>query len=605
MKKTWEGYITFGVILLLGNLVLTPVLFKEYKLLQFAIYTVFLLLYFLRNYRQQIITPSLKQSTFEKILSLFVLWQGLSVLWATHKGIAVYTTQQWLIVYAFYFITKKHFQDNPQQTKKIVLNLLPILTFAILGHTYYEYFSIKTTTIDTITGTYGKNLYAFTGLVGHKNTVASLLFLLVILNNYGFSESKGTRRVVYGLSLVLSITLILFLESRSVLIAATATLVLAGIVWLIQKASFQFNKKDIGIGIGSIVGLLLLNLFFFDNNSFKERMNIQNWTSSRSFTERILLWKKTTILIKNHALLGVGTGNWYIEFPSVGLGGLAKVERDNKVFGHPHNEFLAIFSETGLVGVILFLLMLGVSIVNLISKLFGKKDDKNIDHHLALLALLSIWGYAFIWGLTTVSKILNMQVFFFFILGWMQSLEQKKTTAYEKKYSLAQNGFWLILWSFQLFVVSQQVQEKKMYKKIIANEIMPTEEAELMESPKALNYYTQSIYQTKFRLGNNLVKAKAYDKAIEQYKEGLEINPHHSTYLGKIGETYFRKKSYDEAVEYLKKAVAINPKYKRMKFRLIQSYIRLKDAKKAMYWVEKTELTPEQKSKLLKEIKAL
>lgn len=605
MKKTWEGYIIFGVILLLGNLILTPLFFKEYRLLQFAIYTIFLLLYFLLNRRQQIITPFLKQTTFEKILSVFVLWQGLSVFWATHKGIAVYTTQQWLIVYTIYFITKKHFQENPQQTKKIVLNLLLFLTFAVLGHTFYEYFSIKTSTIETITGTFNKNLYDFIGLVGHKNTVASLLFLLTILNIYGFLQAQKAIKVLYGISIILCIPLLLLLESRSVFIALIFTLGLASIVWLTKRKSFQLDKKAIGFGMLGVILLLSLNLQIFNNKTFKERMNIQNWTSSRSFTERVILWDKTIQLIKNHVVLGVGTGNWYIKFPSVGLEGLVKVERENKVFGHPHNEFLAVFAETGIVGIILFLLILGVSIVNLTSKLFSKKDSEKIDQQLAFVLLLSIWSYIFILGLTTVSKILNIQVFFFFVVGWSQSLIQKGNTKDESKNGIFPNNAWLILWSLQIFTIYQQVQEKKMYKKLIDNELSLKEEEMLMEIPNMLNYYTQSIYQIKFRLGNNLVKEKSYDKAIEQYKKGLEINPHHSIYLEKIGGTYFRKKEYKEAIKYLKKSVAINPKYKRTKYRLIQSYIRLKDAKKAIYWLKKTELTPEQKSKLLKEIKAL
>ena len=66
---------------------------------------------------------------------------------------------------------------------------------------------------------------------------------------------------------------------------------------------------------------------------------------------RLSTWKRTLPMIADHPILGVGQGNWQIHYPRYDGG-------TNITFGaapeRPHNNWLQIFAETGIVGLILY-----------------------------------------------------------------------------------------------------------------------------------------------------------------------------------------------------------------------------------------------------------
>jgi O-antigen ligase len=65
------------------------------------------------------------------------------------------------------------------------------------------------------------------------------------------------------------------------------------------------------------------------------------------------MWKKTMLMVKDHPLTGVGTGNWRIVINSYGLGGTIM---GKGMYGpdRTHNTYLQIASETGIPGILLY-----------------------------------------------------------------------------------------------------------------------------------------------------------------------------------------------------------------------------------------------------------
>ena len=80
--------------------------------------------------------------------------------------------------------------------------------------------------------------------------------------------------------------------------------------------------------------------------------------STSSLAERCLLWDKTYHIADKHPLTGCGIGNWQIHFPDAGLEGLYRSDVWNVNFTKPHNEYLGMLSETGYLGLLLYIIFL-------------------------------------------------------------------------------------------------------------------------------------------------------------------------------------------------------------------------------------------------------
>lgn len=62
-----------------------------------------------------------------------------------------------------------------------------------------------------------------------------------------------------------------------------------------------------------------------------------------------------------------------------------------------------------------------------------------------------------------------------------------------------------------------------------------------------------------FNQGINLYRSGNYSKAIEQYKQAIEIYPHDYDFYNNLGLTYKKNSQFDLAVDALKKSIDLKP----------------------------------------------
>ena len=113
---------------------------------------------------------------------------------------------------------------------------------------------------------------------------------------------------------------------------------------------------------------LLIPLLFLNSSIVKDRINlgineISNvsaaYEKETSMGSRIIAWKNAIELVKEHPLLGVGTGGYEPAFVDH-----VKDQKGQENFLHhdPHNQFLKILAELGMVGLVIFLSFLGATL---------------------------------------------------------------------------------------------------------------------------------------------------------------------------------------------------------------------------------------------------
>ena len=138
--------------------------------------------------------------------------------------------------------------------------------------------------------------------------------------------------------------------------------------------------------------------YFYDDDFgvYLQNFDVRQYLSSTSANQRLQIWGQTMLLIQEKPLTGTGAGNWEIFFPKNGLAEIVPTGKDI-FFQRPHNDFLWVFSEIGLLG---FLAYVGMFFVALFA---GFKSLRNVDKNTRLniwILLSGLIGYILITNLS-------------------------------------------------------------------------------------------------------------------------------------------------------------------------------------------------------------
>lgn len=175
--------------------------------------------------------------------------------------------------------------------------------------------------------------------------------------------SRPFRIALLFTSLLLIINIAFISGGRSgyvVLIVCSASMVIG-----LLSSNNRFKIKSISIGIFSLA-LIATTLILAPSShqrivqAFDEAVHYQDATHVTSMGIRMYFWKNTLEMIERKPLTGYGTGAFesaYREQVSNKSGIAATITSD------PHNQFLKIAVEHGILGLLVFLVFLGSSLL--------------------------------------------------------------------------------------------------------------------------------------------------------------------------------------------------------------------------------------------------
>ncbi|MBQ6770649.1 MAG: O-antigen ligase family protein [Bacteroidales bacterium] len=318
---------------------------------------------------------------------LFTLLCGCSILWATNTAEAVFafSTQLLspLIIIVFYGLlsTKK------QLTQKALWISAATVLAVYLFFTLVQLFHVESFSFD--------QLYRVSGLSGHKNLLAVMLFVLsgFLLTSFAIFENKVLRwlsAVVFAIAFIV----IFLLKSRAVLLGVLVAGGCFGMMMLLRTRCCNEARRSHLLLVMSIIVVyvfLTVGLRVFADRSVPhtaEKSEIEHkMLSTSSLAERCLLWEKTYHVVDNHPFMGCGIGNWQIHFPDAGLDGLYRADVWNVNFTKPHNEYLGILAETGYLGLLLYVAFLTSIIVLSFFALLRTENRKDFLYGAIILSL--------------------------------------------------------------------------------------------------------------------------------------------------------------------------------------------------------------------------
>lgn len=287
-------------------------------------------------------------------LILLNLTMYISVFIAMNKRLTI-TNSIRFSLYLFIFYLISYTIKNKRQISAI---LNAFLFTAILSSLLTIYQIIK---IVIIGNSIDKTHRISSFLENSNNLGAYSILSIFIVIMFMIKCNKKSGKIFFGfLSLLLFINIIAS-QSRNALIGLFIGSLLVAIL---------YDKRFI------ILSIILPIILFIIPQS---RLRILQIFDPVQNVSRFKIWEAAKMMIKDNPIFGIGYENFQLNYPIyVGNNRGTLLVWDGFKTLHPHNIFLKIQCELGVLGTIAFILFICISLITLI-KLSNKHTDKNIS----------------------------------------------------------------------------------------------------------------------------------------------------------------------------------------------------------------------------------
>lgn len=186
-------------------------------------------------------------------------------------------------------------------------------------------------------------------------TILSFFLVLLLLLNC----KKNYQKVFLSIISILLISNIILSQSRNALLALLFGSVLIALL---------YDKRFI------IISIIMPIILFIIPQSRIRLLDILDLNQNSS---RFKIWKSAILMIKDNPFFGLGYENFSTAYPDYISHNQDLIVNGSYKALHPHNIFLKIQVELGILGSIFFILFLSLTILSLVSYIKSCKNKKN------------------------------------------------------------------------------------------------------------------------------------------------------------------------------------------------------------------------------------
>ncbi len=424
--------------------------------------------------------------------------------------------------------------------------------------------------LKTGTITVPEDTYAIQGMFEHRNLYAQLLFFSFPFTLYGSLSLTGFWKQLARVCFAVSLFMLLILSNR-----ATWLALLSGFILLVptfigyvrkngQTTQIMALGKTLRLPVlGAVLLTLVFFAVFFETKTInKHAANIVNFEKG-STKDRMVLWKNTLALIREKPITGHGLASWKIKVLECGNTGLAS--EDNITFYQtPHNDFLWVATEQGLIGLAVYLSIFLLCFFYLIKTLKSASDIRQFLFCFSLLFMFA--GYTVYAFFSFPRERIESCIMFALVPGLCLALYFKNSGLLfwrpgKRNYFLFILPL-LVIYGLRIGIVRFRGEvhlAKAMQAKANGDNQKIIHEIEKASSPfyqidpvsTPLAWYSGSAL---FNLGN-------YTEALKAYEEAVRITPCHIHVLNNLASCYEMLGKHELALEYYNKALTLAPNF--------------------------------------------
>ncbi len=506
----------------------------------------------------------LKQPVILVYFAYFLL-VSFSSIWATNFAEASYEfLKTGLFFLVFLYLILYIFKNDNTKNNFVFAFIILGGILSIIGFTEY----IKAFA-DTGFGL--KTAYKVIGNNAHKNIFSQVLFITFSFSIYGIYSFLSVKKTLSLIVAFANFLLIALLMTRSVWVAIIVAFIIVLLVYLIIVKS-KLSFKDIKTFILPLIFIILVSFAFFMILSLSSgKKEVKNHVvetvelKEGNAQHRIVLWKKSFLLFREHPLFGVGAGNWKIEILKYDV---TKATKSGPVVPRrTHNDYLSVITETGIVG---FLLYISIFILVIYQAIYILKSTENKEDIVFILVLLfALTGYLVYSFFSFPKERIETQIFLNSIMAYIvYKYTLIKKPKNDKKISnskFAKPVKFLIL-AFLLIAVKSGYD--RVNAEINVNKIFNLVQSQkydkiydLIEdanSPFAnLTPFTEPLIKIQ---GAMLFQQNAnLDDVLPYYEKALKIDPYHVKTYMELAQIYSSNGLDNNALDEMSKAYQYAP----------------------------------------------
>ena len=458
---------------------------------------------------------------------------------------------------------------------------LALFCFIILLHAIKQAFGFLSQNTD-----FFDNMISVTSTFGHKNLLASILFLtlpfLLILVHSG---EKGWKRGAF----ILIAGVLLFtwlLQAKAVLISC--------FIFFLSIFLILFLGKRVQIQRKSVKRMLILTILFIVGISvftFLNKEKFPRLLDKKSSYERLQLWRNSLKMTQENPILGVGPGNWQIHFPKFGLNnfGDEQVKQGITTFQRPHNDFLWVLCETGIIGLTTYLLIFGVIIYYLIKLI--RNSSNNFMFATLLATVIGYMCIAFVdFPLERIEHQLMLGLVFSIVSAhFFKTFKITKASENYGRTSTIPILLILIPVVLSLFTITFRYKGEFYTKRMYNFEHTDNWSSMQQEAKMAINTFYKidpTSAPIEWYRGVALFSKGEIDSAGSCFETAYRQHPYNIHVLNNLASYYEKKADHNRAEQFYQKALAISTEFEEARLNLSAVYYNTRKYEKAFETID-------------------
>ncbi len=419
------------------------------------------------------------------------------------------------------------------------------------------------------------------------NMLTTAVIMSLPFSVYGIYKLGVFERIFAYCNVFMTAYVVTILRTRSVWLASSLSLivVLGLLLFLKRKAELKlWNKPARNIMILILIAVLaasaayvIIEKYFPDSGS-TQRMR-KDVLGGSTVAVRLDVWKKSMEMIKEHPLIGVGSGNWSLNINKYGTEGM-RSEKGELSYRRPHNDYIWIASENGIVILILYAAFLLSIYISGIKNLL--KGDRVRWENLIALFGIKVYGIIALFSFPG-ERVYNLSLLALFCVIIILNQEESDRKKFEKYpwvvYTLVAVIFLGVSVSrFQSDVFMRKIadtrQEIDQLRVAKGQKRIPAHSADLRINSlrSAITKYAQNAYTPVYSVDPTVThvlafKAKMlfdmgkYNESLTVYLKTLEENPYHLYTMFSTALTYEKLRKTKEELEMHNKILEIAPSF--------------------------------------------
>ncbi len=409
--------------------------------------------------------------------------------------------------------------------------------------------------------------------LGNPNYIAQYLItvlpLSIALSLFVSNKVKKTLSALVSAILIFCLFLIF---SRGAWLGLLVSLVFLGFILPLPKLKLSIPAKWVTplLTLLLLIFVLLVSCLVIHTQQFQQEL-------LRGVPARIINWKTTLLMIRAHPVLGSGIGNLYFVLPRYLLPQFHEILPMQRI-AESHNDYLHIWAETGLFGLLAFLWL----IVAYFRRGFQRLKSETGYQRALMAAFMAAILATLIQSFFSFNLHRPVSNLMFWTILALTIVGQEKVSLLSRRkssYSIVVSS--VLLFAILFYACSIRPFRADVYYR------KGRKYTQRQEWDKGLILFKRAIEidpknpQIYYALGNAYGKSEEYHKAIVEYRKALAIDPYHVYARTNLGFVLCLIGKDGRAEGELKKAIALHPFHGEPHFCLGQIYEKRGDIEKA------------------------